>query len=383
MSNIGGTYNFVKLITWTVILELIFWAFFYIGHILIAHLKNEPLNQSFNTYEHPEYFWFFLLVPFLYFIYFANLSWKNKILGTYFSLRLQKLLFQIPSLAKSFWRFQLLKFALVFLVMGLANPQGAPKKIKVDISLGEIVVALDISRSMLVRDMDMNRSRLDAAKNGLSNLVKNVSGTSLSIVVFAGTAYPYLPMTRDLGAVSSYIQDISTDMISSQGTNIAEALDVSLRTFSLQSKRKIIYLITDGEDHEGGVDEAVQRALQRGASIHVIALGTEKGGPIPEPNGGVKRDSQNQIVISKPNFDLLESIAGQTGGLFVRETSAFPNFASIVDKTYIAEQEKTQQESTIRESHGNAYVLLSLLLLFAYMVLLEFNLPPKTISNEQ
>lgn len=382
MSKFGRTYNFVKLITWTVILELVFWAIFYIGHLLIAHLKNEPLHQSFNTYEYPEYFWFFLLVPILYFFYFANLSWKNKVLGTYFSPRLQKLLFQIPSLAKSFWRFQLLRFALVFLVMGLANPQGAPKKIKVDTSLGEIVVALDVSRSMLVRDMDMNRSRLDAAKNGLSNLVKNISGTSLSIVVFAGTAYPHLPMTRDLGAVSSYIQDISTDMISAQGTHIAEALDVSLRSFSLQSQRKIIYLITDGEDHEGGVDEAVQRALQAGASIHVIALGTEKGGPIPEPNGGVKRDAENQIVISKPDFEVLQTIAGQTSGVFIKETSAFPNFARIVEKTYIAEQEKTQQESTMRKSHGNAYVLFALILLLVYMVLLEFNFAPKMISHD-
>lgn len=380
MSKFGRTYNFVKLFIWTGSFELLFWALFYFGHLLIAKLKNEPMSQAFSVYEHPDYFWFFLLVPILYFFYFANLSWKNGVLSKHFSRRLQHLLIQVPSLAKSFWRFQVLRLALVFLIMGLANPQGAPKSIKIDTTGGEIVVILDVSRSMLVRDMDMNRSRLDAAKNGLSNLAKNIPGTSLSIIVFAGSAYPHLPMTRDLSIVSTYIQDISTEMISAQGTHIAEALDVALRSFSLQNQRKAVYLITDGEDHEGGVEEAIQRVQQAGASIHVIALGSEKGGPIPEPKGGVKRDNEGEIVISKPDFELLQSIAAQTGGVFVKETSAYPNFGRIIEKTYIAEQEKVQQESIMRKSHGAAYALLSLILLMLYMVLSSFNLTKKTES---
>ena len=248
----------------------------------------------------------------------------------------------------------------------------------IDSTAGEIVIALDVSRSMLVRDMDMNRSRLEAAKNGLNNLVKNIPGTSLSIVVFAGTAYAHLPMTRDLQSVNTYIQDIDINMISSQGTHIAEALQVAVNSFSFQTKRKAVYLITDGEDHEGGVEEAIQNVLASGASIHVIALGSEKGGPIPEPNGGVKRDNENEIVISKTDFELLQSIASQTGGAFVKEISAYPNFVRVVKQTYLAEQEKATQESTMRKSHGGVYALLALLLLLIYMVLIEFNFNPKT-----
>lgn len=370
-------YNFVKLLMWTLILEILFWALFYFGHLLIAHLKNDLLANAFSVYEHPDYFWFFLVVPVLYLFYFSNLSWKNGVLSKHFSPRLQGLLVHSPTLGKSFWRFQVLKTAAVLLVMALANPQGAPKTVTIDTSIGEIVVVVDVSRSMLVRDMDMNRSRLDAAKNGLSNLAKNIPGTSLSIVVFAGTSYAHMPMTRDLSSVSTYIQDISTTMISEQGTHIAAALEVAARSFNMQTKQKAIYLITDGEDHEGGVDEAIQQVVQSGASIHVIALGTEKGGPIPEPNGGVKRDNNNEIIISKPDFELLESIATQSGGIFVKEKSAYPNFVRIIEKTYKAEQEKSAQESTMRKSHGGLYALMSLILVIVYMILLEFNLSSK------
>lgn len=378
MNKLVRKYDFVKLMVWVLILESVFWAIFYFGHLGIAHLKNEPMSQAFATYEKPFFFWFFLLIPVFYFLYFANLSWKNAVLGKHFSPRLQNVLVQVPSMGKSFWRFQLLRFTLTFLVMALANPQGAPKKIHIESTGGEIVVVLDVSRSMLVRDMDMNRSRLDAAKNGLSNLVNNIPGTSLSIVVFAGTAYPHLPMTRDLSSVSTYIQDLSTDMISTQGTQIAEALSVAARSFSMQSQRKAIYLITDGEDHEGGVEAAIQNTLASGASVHVIALGSEKGGPIPEANGGVKRDKENEIVISKPDFDLLQSIASQTGGAFVKEISAYPNFVRVVKQTYLAAQEKATQESTMRKSHGGVYALLAFILLLVYLVLLEFNFNKKT-----
>ena len=373
MSRFGRKYDFVKLIVWTLILEVLFSAVFYFGHLYLAKLKNEPYEKAFVAYERPDYFWYFLLIPVLYLLYFANLSWKNRALGQNFSPRLQEILFRVPTLKKSFWRFQLLRFALFFVILGLANPQGAPKKVNIDVTAGEIVVVVDVSRSMLVCDMDMNRSRLQAATNGLSNLAKNLQGTSLSIVVFAGTAYTHMPMTRDLSTASTYISDVSTEMISTQGTQIAEALDLAVVAFSPQVKRKAVYLITDGEDHEGGVDEAIDRVAATGATIHVIAVGTEKGGPIPEKNGGVKRDKNNQIVISKPNFEILKTVAEKTGGVLIKETSAYPNFERIVAQTFVSEQEKIKQESVIRKSHGNAYVLLAIIFLLAYMILLEFN----------
>ena len=382
MSKHTRKYDFVKLLIWTIVLESVFWLVFYFGHLWIAKMKNEPTNQAFAVYENPDFFWFFLVIPLFYLIYFANLSWKNTILQKHFSPKLSSVLLQVPNLRPSFWRFQLLRFAAAFIVLALANPQGAPKTINIASSTGEIVIALDVSKSMLVRDMEMNRSRLDAAKNGISNLVNNIPGTSLSIVVFAGTAYPHLPMTRDLQSVNTYIQDIDVSMIGSQGTHIAEALEVAVNAFSYHTKRKAVYLITDGEDHEGGVDESIQRVLSTGAAIHVIALGSEKGGPIPEQNGGVKRDNNNEIVISKTNFELLASIARQTGGSFVKETSAYPNFVRIVQQTYLAEEEKATRESTMRKSHGGFYALAALIFLLIYVVLLEFNFNTKSKEND-
>lgn len=373
-------YHFPKLLLWIGLAELAFWLAFGLFHVLIAVLKSEPIISSFLVYQHPVVFWFLLLLPLLYLLYLSNLSWKNRVLDQSFSARLQKLLFHIPSLQVSFWRFFILRTAFVFVVFAMANPQGGTRTVEVDGYGGEIVLAVDVSRSMLVRDMENGRSRLDAAKNGLSNMVRNLPNTSLSIVVFAGSAYAHLPMTRDVQMVSTYIEGLSTEMIGVQGTDIAEAIYVSLKAFSMGSSTKNIFLITDGEDHEDGVQEALQLAKEQGAHIHVVALGSMKGGPIPEKEGGVKRNMAGEIITSVPNFDLLAGIAEETSGTFVQEISAFPNFVKIVEQSINKEGQAQKIESKMRKSYGALFALQAFVLLLLYLVLLDLNF--KTNESE-
>lgn len=366
-------YHFPKLMLWIGLAELAFWGIFVLFHILIAVLKDEALVSSFLVYQHPVVFWFLLLLPVLYGLYLSNLSWKNSVLDKSFSARLQKLLLHIPSLQVSFWRFFILRTSFVFVILALANPQGGSRNVEIDGKGGEIVVAVDVSRSMLVRDMENGQSRMDAAKNGLNNMLRNLPGTSLGMVVFAGSAYAHLPITRDVASVSSYIDELSTDMIGVQGTDLAEAINVSLKAFSMGSSTKIIYLITDGEDHEGGVDEALSNAQQQGAVLHVIALGSIKGGPIPEKMGGVKRDKSGEIITSVPNFELLEKIAQTTGGTFWQETSGFPNFAQIVNESFLNQAPTEHMASKMRKSYGGLFALQALILLMVYLMLLDLN----------
>lgn len=373
MNNSQHKYHFPKLLIWIGVSELIFWMLFALFHVIIALAKGEPIISSFLVYQHPVVFWFLLLLPLFYLLYLSNLSWKNRVLNQVFSVRLQNILLHIPSLKLSFWRFFILRTAAVFIIFALANPQGGTRTIRMEGFSGELVVAVDVSRSMLVRDMDNGRSRLDAAKNGLSNMVRNISGASMSIVVFAGSAFPHLPMTRDLPSVSNYVDDISTEMIGVQGTHLAEALKIGLNSFSAGAKVKIMYLITDGEDHEGGLDEAIEEAKQQGAIVHVIAMGSEKGGPIPEKQGGVKRDNAGEIITSVPNFALLQDLAQQTRGSFWKETSSFPDFGRILEQSFQNHPQAKEMESKMRKSYGGIFAFQAFLLILAYLILIQLN----------
>jgi Ca-activated chloride channel homolog len=373
MNNTQHKYHFPKLLTWIALSELAFWLLFVIFNVVIALLKGEALISSFLVYQHPEAFWLLLVIPFIYGLYLSNLSWKNKTLNQTFSTRLQYLLLQIPHLKVSFWRFFILRTAFVFVIFAIANPQGGSRPVSIEGMGGEFVVAVDVSRSMLVRDMDNGRSRIEAVKNGLKNMTRNMPRSSVGIVVFAGSAFTHLPMTRDLQSVGFYIDDLSTDIIGEQGTHLAAAINVSVASFSAGAKVKTIYLISDGEDHEGGLENAIENAIQQGAVIHSIAIGSEKGGPIPEKKGGVKRDNSGEIITSVPNFDLLKDIAQKTNGLYWQETSAFPNLANKVEQSFKSHPQAQEIESKMRKSYGGMFALQALLLLFTYMILTHLN----------
>jgi Ca-activated chloride channel family protein len=364
------TYDILKLMLWIGAAELIFWILFFTSNIGLAKIKSEHWKSSFLVYENPRYFWFLLVVPIFIVIYLINLYWKNRVLEKYFSIKQRERLFSLISEKQSFWRFFILRTAVVFLIFGMANPQAGSKHIDVESFGGEIIVAVDVSRSMLVKDMQQSRSRLDAAKNALNNMTQHMPGASLGIVAFAGTAYAHLPLTKDLQSVSMYIQDLSTDLIRSQGTDIGGALEAAVNSLSIRSDEKVIYLLTDGEDHEGFVDTALDRAKSLGATVHVIAFGTKNGGPIPEKKGGVKKDKNGEVIVSKPNFELLKNIADATGGMFSIETNAFPNTKSLMEKTYQRDKKNTQRLST-KKNHGSFFALLAFLLFGVYLFLLN------------
>lgn len=374
MNNQELKYNFSKLIKLIAITELIFWASFLGAHVLISLLKNEPIIASFLVYQNPDAFWWFMLLPVFYFVYLNNLSWKNSVLDRFFSPKIAHLLFNIPSLKVSFWRFFILRTALVFIILAIANPQGGKRKLDIEGYSGEFVVAVDISKSMLVRDMDQGKSRLEAAKNGLGNMVRSLDGTSMGIVVFAGSAFTFMPMTKDSRNIQTYVDDLSTEYINDQGTHLADAIRVSLSSFSNSSGTKMIVLISDGEDHEGGVEEAIQNAINQNAVVHVVALGTQNGGPIPEKKGGVKKDAAGEVIISKPNFEILQSIAQATGGSFLAEKSAYPNLARLVKTNLKQELSSMKMESSLRKSFGIVFALKALLLILIYFILSHFNI---------
>ncbi|MFT5207035.1 MAG: Ca-activated chloride channel family protein [Candidatus Omnitrophota bacterium] len=233
----------------------------------------------------------------------------------------------LPNMANTLSRFkrtikQLLILAgCIFLVIGLAAPQGEGERVKVNNQGLDIVIAIDVSDSMLARDI--KPSRLDKAKLELSDLVDITRGDKLGVVAFAGDAFIQVPLTLDRDAVKLFLKSVSPGMIPVPGTAIARAIDVCTLMFDEgNTSGKVIVLLTDGEDLENDPVQAAKKAAQKGIQIYPIGIGTDKGDIIPIDMGrqGVKykRDDKGNVVVSKLDEKMLQRIAVATNGRYYR-----------------------------------------------------------------
>ena len=184
----------------------------------------------------------------------------------------------------------------------------------------DIVLALDVSDSMLVEDADTvgKLTRLERAKREIIDLLRMMNGDRIALVAFAGTAFLECPLTLDYGAAELFLQAIDTSIIPIKGTSIDEAIRVSIDAFdSGKGESQAIILITDGEDHSGRVLKMAEVAKKEGIRIFTIGIGTQEGSPIPLPNGGFRRDRQGELILSKLDETTLQKVALATGGKYV------------------------------------------------------------------
>jgi Ca-activated chloride channel family protein len=181
----------------------------------------------------------------------------------------------------------------------------------------DIVIALDISASMFAEDVKPNR--MEVAKRGMSSLVAQLVDHRIALVGFAGDAFVHCPLTLDHGALIMFMDFLRPGLVSEQGTDISRAIEESLRALETSDKGRSILLVTDGEDHGEGLDEAIENARARGVRIYVVGVGTEEGEPIPlkDAEGNVldyKRDDRGDVVVSKMNLATLRKLGRETGG---------------------------------------------------------------------
>lgn len=224
-------------------------------------------------------------------------------------------------------KFSILLLALFFLLIGIANPQIGSKLEKSKRQGVDLLLAVDISNSMLAQDIKPNR--LERSKMAISQLIDKLNGDRIGVIVFAGKAYPQLPITTDYGAAKMFLSSVNTDYVNVQGTSLASAIELGIE--SLQSneekgnskkKNKAIVIITDGEDHEEGAIDAAQEAVKQNIKIYTIGMGLAEGSPIPVySNGkitGFKKDNQGNTIITKLNEEILQKIAKEGKGSYVR-----------------------------------------------------------------
>ena len=325
--------------------------------------------------EEQKYLYLLLLLPLMALLFLYVQYWKRKKQREFGDLVLVAQLSPAKSPFKSILKFVVLILALASLIMALVNPKMGTKMETIKREGIDIVFAVDVSKSMLAEDVAP--SRLEKSKQLVSQIINQLGNDRIGIVAYAGSAFPVLPITTDYGVAKMFLQSMNTNMVSSQGTSLDEAINLSGTFFDKSNKTsKLVILISDGEDHSEGAEDAAAEATKMGMKIITIGVGTPKGGPIPLKQNGVvqsfKRDQNNEVVITKLNAESLESIAKATKGMYIngnQTKEVLEKIKKALDTIQKTEFEATQMANF--QSQFQWFVGLAILLLILDLFLLE------------
>ena len=266
-----------------------------------------------------QYIYLLCILPLLWFTYAILVSWKRKTQSIFARPELLELLSPNRSKFKPTFKIILLSLSIVSLVLGLMNPKIGTQLETVKREGVDIVFAMDVSRSMLAEDIAPNR--IEKSKRLVSAIVNQLASDRVGIIAYAAQAVPQLPITTDYAAAKMFLQALNTDMLSSQGTALDSAIDLAGTFFDDEDQtNRVIFLISDGEDHSEEASNAASRAAKLGIKIFTFGVGTESGAPIPLKRNGIiesyKKDSDGEVVITKLNQNILQNIAASTGGIY-------------------------------------------------------------------
>lgn len=356
---------FIAVILW----EIIFWGIYVFA---VGSIGNSGKSTDAMMYKFPAAFNLTFLIAVIIGIYLFNIWRYNKATSKSNSRVLQSLLRPVSTMS-SFLKYFFFRNAFVFLIIALAQPIYGKKKVSGTSESLELVVALDISNSMNTKDISKEASRLDISKRALIQLINNLHGEKIGIALFANNAFVQLPLTRDYAAAKLFIQDIESAMITSQGTNISEALEVSVDMFSKEKTTKGIILVTDGENHEVSPDEILKKIKTEKVQLSVLGIGTKKGGLIPKnphrPELGYKTNAVGKTIVSKMNPKFIQSIATKGGGHANISSNEFPNLSGLLTQINRMKRTKIDNlEFDIKEERYQIPLLISIFFWLAYVL---------------
>lgn len=317
-------------------------------------------------FENEWYLYALLLVPLLLLLFIISMRWRTKALANFGELTLVNRLLPDFSLRRQKAKFTLYALALVSIIIALANPQVGTKMEKVKRRGIDVMIAIDVSKSMLAEDIAP--SRLDRAKQMVSKFISTMKDDRVGIIIFAGNAYLQMPLTSDYAAARLFMKTISPDIVPTQGTAIGEAIRLAVESYDEeQKKHKALVIISDGENHEDGAIEMAERAVEEGVAIYTLGIGSEKGGSIPNyVNGikkGYKRDKNGQMVISKLDTRTLQEVAEIANGKFIRIRGAKSELGEVLDE--LSNIEKRDFEDRVFTDYADQFqYFIALALLF-------------------
>ena len=298
-----------------------------------------------------ELLYLLLAVPAMAVLFELMIRKRGQMMARFGSANAVKRLAPEVSVARLRVKFWLFAVAFALLVVAAARPQMGSKLREVEREGVEIMVALDVSNSMLASDFSPNR--LERTKYAVSRVIEGLSEERIGVVVFAGDAYVQLPITSDYLTARNFVERISPTQVTKQGTAIGAALDLATSAFSSDSEgSRVVILVTDGENHEDDALKAAERAAERGVKVYTIGIGTPEGAPI-NIDGDFIRDGEGEIVVSKLDETTLQKIAATTEGAYIRATSASVGVQEIVDM--INRTEKSKFKTEIFEEYDEKY----------------------------
>lgn len=270
--------------------------------------------------EEDIWFWLLLIQLGMLLLFLWTQLWKKRTKRKFSDLKLLKRLSPDQSLFKSVLKFITLSLGFICLIIALVNPKIGTSLQTVKREGVDIVFAIDVSKSMLAEDISPNR--LEKAKQLTTQIINNLVSDRVGIIAYAAKAVPQLPITTDYSAAKMFLQNMNTDMLSSQGTAIDEAIQLSRSYYNDEEQtNRVLVIISDGEDHNNLRLDVAEAAAKEGIKIFTIGVGTEKGGPIPIKRNGIvmsyKKDQNDATVITKLNKKTLSEIADEANGTYV------------------------------------------------------------------
>ncbi|MFI3295483.1 MAG: VWA domain-containing protein [Rikenellaceae bacterium] len=321
-------------------------------------------------FAEPLYLYLLFLIPLLIVVFILFRRSQKRRLSQFGDLSFIGVLMPEASPRRVKYKFILLLCVVLLLSFALAQPQVGSKLKEVRREGVEIILAVDVSNSMLAEDFTPNR--LERTKNAVGQLVEKLDRDRVGMVVFAGNAYVQLPVTSDYVSAKSFIRSLSPTMVPEQGTSVSKAIELSTRSFSEQSTRsRAVILITDGESHDDDPLAAAQAAKDAGVVIYTVGIGTPEGSPI-EIDGQMIRDEEDQIVVSKLDEETLQQIAVLTGGAYVRASERNVGLDLILSE--IDKMQKQEFSSMVFEEYADQFhylTFIALLLLLAEFVMID------------
>ncbi len=323
-------------------------------------------------FQNTEYFFALVAIPFMLLIYFLAINWKKKTIKKIGDERLVKQMIKNYSAQKFALKFLLIITAFASGVFALANLRTPTGSEKVNRNGVDVMIALDVSKSMLAQDI--KPSRLDRAKNAISKLIDKLNNDRIGIVVFAGKSYLQMPLTGDIGAAKMYLSSATPEIVPTQGTVISDALNMCYNSFNTKEKKyKSVILISDGEDHDEEAINVAEKMAEEGVIIHTIGIGSTEGTTIIDPaTGQAKADNLGNIVVTKLNETTLKTIAEKGKGTYQLYTNTDDVVNNLKSEISGMGQRTVVEDSLVNyKSYFQYFLALALLLLVIEMIISE------------
>ena len=323
-------------------------------------------------FDNPTYLWLLLLIPLLAMIYLYSLRQSKRRLKRFGSLKLMHQLSPMASPRRKLVKFVLAELILTLLILIVARPQIGNKIANNTSREGiEVIMALDISNSMLATDVVP--SRLDKSKLMVEGLMNKFTKNKLGLIVFAGDAFVQLPITSDYVSAKMFLDNINPSLIGTQGTDIGKAINLAMHSFTPNTQTgKAIVVITDGEDNEGGAEAMAKQAQEKGIKVFILGIGSTLGTTIPMPNGEDLRDANGNIVKTHLNEEMCKKIADAGHGLYIHVDNS--SVADALLERELGKLQKGEINNVVYSDYDEqfqAFALLAVLSLIIDVFILE------------